>query len=381
MTGVLNMNGNKITGVASGDQPSDVVTNADIADLGVAIGDGKFSLRDLSPNWLPMDGSLYLRSAYPELADLLPILPDGVQWSNISAGPAGYKRLHAYEDFYLMGVRIGTETNSYVYKSTDGIVYSQVDDISDFVINTTFSSGLGIHIIGGGDGKVSVSNDGSIWSSPVVAISGTPIYAVAAAFGYLFAAGNGGNISRSSDGTTWSAVASGVTQTIFRIKLVNGVLVGVGNTGTIISSTDGVNWTQRTSGVAQSLWDITYGNSLYVAVGDNGVIITSPDLVNWTSRTSGTTTAFRAVEYSSAGFIATGQGGIARISAANSGTAWASSATGVTGSLLDIVISPTNPARYYVPLAGSTSILTGVRTLSTQFQVPNEGDNQWIRAL
>jgi streptogramin lyase len=79
--------------------------------------------------------------------------------------------------------------------------------------------------------------------------------------------------------------------------------------------------------------------------------------------------------------MASAIGGIVRISAANSGTTWTATATGVSNNLQNLVFDPDSPEKYFAAGQSAATIIKGIRTLVSQFQTPNDGANQWIRAV
>lgn len=374
MTGPLNMNGNKITGVAAGDAPDDVVTNAAIAALGVAIGDGKWSLRDLSPNWLRRDGSLYDIADYPDLAALYPPLPDGVLWSSISHGMTGsINDIIPYSGGFVAGTTSGSD--SLIYQSDDGQSWTFKGTIASFALER-LATGSGIFVATDGNGKTAVSNDLQSWSTQSTFTTGAS--GLAFIDGVFVGTGVNGQIKTTEDGVTWTPRTSGVTGTLFFCRAVNGVLIAGGGGGALTTSSDlGVTWTVRTSGVSTLLADATFGGGRYVVVGSGGVIRTSTNLSSWDSATSGTPNDLSAAQYSSSGFLVMGASGVARISSA--GTSWAASATGTSFTPRAITFDPNQQNRYLA--AGSTVMLQGIRTLPTQFRVENDGPNEWVRAL
>lgn len=342
-----------------------------------SIGDGFYSARNISAEggvWLKRDGSLYDSATYPVLAALMPALPDGVEWSSRSLIPSGNVRtiINTPTGFMFLN---DDGTNSKVFTSTDGDDWAQVATIPGFRAYEVVYGG-GVYTAVDGQGKASASNDGITWSTPVTVNTFTGIAGIAFGAGLFVAVGDAGKISTSPDGASWTARTSGVAVFLFKVRFVNGLFVAMGSTGTVISSPDGINWTIRTSGVSTQINDVVFGESLYVFVGSGGVILTTPNLTSWTPRTSGTTLDLLGIGHSSSGFIVVGSSGVARIS--NNGTSWTASPTGVSSRLDAVVVSATNPAQYY---AVGTGFLSGVRTLPTQFRVPNDAAQYgWIKA-
>jgi hypothetical protein len=342
-----------------------------------SIGDGFYSARNISAEggvWLKRDGSLYDSATYPVLADLMPALPDGVEWTSSNVFSSGDSRSIINTPTGFMFVN-DDGTNSKVYASTDGEAWSQVATINSFRAYSV-SYGGGIYTIVDGLGKASFSNDGITWSAPAAINTFTGIGGSAYGSSLFVAVGDSGKISTSPDGATWTARTSGVSVFLFNVRYLNNLFVAMGASGTVLSSPDGITWTIRTTGVSVTLYDAMYDGSMYVFVGGNGTIITTTNLTSWTPRTSGTTSDLRSIAYSSAGYITVGASGVARIS--NNGTAWTASPTGVSNILYCVIVSASNPAQYY---AVGTSFLSGLRTLPTQFRVPNDSPQYgWIKA-
>lgn len=360
-----------------------------------SVGDFYATVRTLDSDWLRRDGSLYESSDYPELAALLPALTDDVQWSNVSVGQTGLRTILARpgNSGFLIGrsYTVGGVFNSDIYSSSDGESWSVVATIGGGFSINDLAFGGGIYLASDGNGKVYTSNDSISWSSSASTIAGgTNPFTGSVTYGigvFVAATGNaaGRYIYSSTDGATWTlrhTVAGGTSNNLNKIRFVNSTFVAVGNNGTMITSSDGINWTHRTTGSSSSMHGVTHGNGIYVMVGSGGAIVTTPNLTAFTARTSGTTVQLNDVAYSSAGFIAVGNGGVSRISPATSGIAWAApGGTGTSQDLLAIAYESDEPSRYFVVQNGSPSILMGLRTLPTQFQVPSDAPVYgWIKA-
>lgn len=343
-----------------------------------SIGDGYYSARDISSEggvWLRRNGALYDEATYPELAALLPDLPEGVEWTSLPSLSGSVESVIQTPSGFMAGSSSGGSTN--IYTSTDGLSWGLVAVIPSFSIEAVIYQG-GIYLAVDGNGKGSVSNDGVNWGTPFTIFGSGGLSSATFGNGVYVAVGTTGQISTSTDGTTWTPRTSGVSVLLFFVRYVNSIYIAGGQTGTLLTSPDGVTWTIRTSGVTESLRDVTYGSSLYVLVGGGGTILTSTNSTSWTPRTSGTTSSLNAVLYSTSGFLTVGDTGVARISTA--GTSWISTPSGVSASLLSATFSPSQQNRYIV---GGTSgtLLEGIRTLSTQFRVPNDAPTYgWIKA-
>lgn len=391
-TGNQNANNNRLTNLKDGEDPQDAVTVSQLNDMGVAIGDGKWSVRDLGPNWLRRNGALYLKADYPELGDILPALPDGVEWSNVNTGQSNMQVIFPMNDDRILMAReytVGGSFQTDIFISDDGNIWSTVATLTGDVAIADFATDGNIYMAADAQGKVFTSSDGEVWSSVASAIvtSGTDPYVTSIAWGEdLFVATCGSSAGRfiysSTDGVSWTQRHSkGSGSLIYKVRFVNGVFVAVGANGWISTSPDGINWTDRTSGASVALNDVTFGNGLYVVVGASGNILTSSNLSTWTARTSGTTEDLSSVVYSPAGFLTVGKSGVARISNADSGTSWSTVPTGTTLNLSSLIVSPDEDHVYYAIKGSSSELLKGVRTLPTQFRVPSDDPNYgWIRA-
>lgn len=343
-----------------------------------SIGDGFYSARDISSvdgTWLRRNGALYNSADYPELAALLPSLPDGIEWSSRNTGATSIRAFFANSNGLYIG-STGT-TNSSIHFSTNGEEWAQVASIADFSV-AGITQGGSIFVAVDGSGYVSVSNNGISWTARTLVASGQGFLAVAYGAGLFVAVGTAGIIYTSPDGASWTSRTSGVSTILNGVSFINSTFVAVGSSGVILTSTDGISWTARTSGAPSAfLYSSAYGAGVYVVVGAGGVILSSTNLSTWTSRTSGTSLDLQSVTCSSSGFLAAGSSGVARIS--SNGTTWSASATGVSISFTVSGFDPDNPAEYYV--GGSSTLLKGIRTLPTQFRVPNDAATYgWIKA-
>jgi len=342
-----------------------------------SIGDFYETVRNIAAVdgvWLRRNGALYDSATYPTLATLLPALSDAVEWSTLNVFISGDGRtvIATPTGFMLLN---DDGTNTKVYTTTDGTNWSVISTIPGFRAYDVVRGG-GVYVAVDGTGYASVSNDGVTWSSPATINTMTSVQGVTYGNSLFVAGGDAGKISTSPDGVTWTARTSGTSEFLWRVRYVNSTFIATGSNGTIISSTNGTSWTLRTSGVTNVIWDVTFGAGIYVFVGSAGLILTTPNLTGFTPRTSGTSSTLYSVVYSSAGFALVGASGVARISTA--GTSWVSTPTGVGFNLVYMIVDPNNPARYY---ATGNGAVTGLRTLPTQFRVPNDDPTYgWIKA-
>ncbi len=381
-TGNWNMGGNRITNLGEGSNPNDAAT---VGQSSSSIGDFRETLRTLDSKWLRRNGGIYAIADYPDLAALLPPLPDGVTWRLLSTSiTQNIRAICQIPDGFMLVETTGGGNDTTIHKSTDGESWSPIAVISSFVaINVIYTGGLyfacGLNAAATA-GQVSVSLDGITWSSPISIIAAAAYVVDIAHDGTNFiAVGNVGNIRKSADGSTWTTVTSGTTANLQKVIHDGSEFVAVGSGGAIRTSADGDTWAARTSGTATQFNSLVYTGTIYVAVGNAGIIYTSADKVSWTPRSSGTANNLNSVTYSTSGFMAVGQSGAAVISAA--GTSWATTATGQAIALNSVVHDEDMPQRYIVGGLSGT-LLEGIRTLPTQFRVPNDDPTYgWVRAV
>lgn len=344
-----------------------------------SIGDGFYSARTLDARWLKRDGALYDTADYPALAALLPSLPDGIEWTSIPTSVTGtIQAFLATAGGYYLGTRSGSDSN--IYFSSDLTGWSLRATLANFNVNG-LCEGAGIIGAIDGSGKGASSPDGVSWSSAITITGTEGLGDVAFGAGVFVAVGTNGSIYSSPDFVTWTPRTSGVSGLLYVVEYVNSVFVAAGGGGTITTSTTGTSgWTPRTSGVSSVLQGVAYGAGVYVIVAEGGGIISSSNLTTWTPRSSGTTNNLMDVVYSSSGFLAVGNGGVARIS--TNGTGWSVSVTGVSVNFFGAGVNPADPSQYLA--VSNSSLISGLRTLTTQFRVPNDGTNPtygWIKAL
>jgi hypothetical protein len=122
------------------------------------------------------------------------------------------------------------------------------------------------------------SLDGLTWTQ----VSGTfnrAYNAVTSAFGRIYAVGNQ-IISYSTNGTTWTNITE--TGIVYNdVYFADGVLVLVGNNGIIKRSTDGLTFTTVTSGVTEHLNSVIYvqEKNEWTIVGNNNTVLQTGDIL------------------------------------------------------------------------------------------------------
>ncbi|GHA15081.1 hypothetical protein GCM10007989_07290 [Devosia pacifica] len=374
-TGDQNANGNKLTGLADGTADTDAAT---VGQAAVSIGDGKWSARELDATWLRRDGALYESDDYPDLAAILPSLPDGIVWSNRTIS-GRFKGIANSDDGFV------ALTNTDAQASSDGINWTIRNSFTGGLISNDIAFGGGIYLAlmfdGSEDtnGYVTTSLDGDNWSTPTVRSPSGRLNAAAYGDGMFVMVGEYGQIVTTDDGSSFTVQDSGVSDWLYGVHYNGSDWIAVGAGGTILTSPDAENWTARTSGTTETLHGVySYGGTA-VVVGRNGTIITSSNLAGWTARSSGTSQDFNAVIANANGYLAIGDSGTARLS--SNLTTWTAAPTGSSASLDALVIDPSNDRRYLVAGA-SNLVLDGLRTDPTQFRVPEDDpDYGWIKAL
>lgn len=362
--------------LSDGETASLVATSATVSD---PVGDFKSTTRTLSADWLRRDGALYDAVDYPVLAALLPELDDSVDWDTEAANTTG----EAFSIVQAEGRLTAVFNSGVVVASVSGGAWNVRATITG-ASNPVVAYGASTFVAVDGNGKGASSPDGDTWSSAAFIDTGT-IGCNGIAFGAgVFVAvglkdGGGGGIWTSPDGATWTERTSGSASILNGIDFVNSVFIATGNSGVILTSTDGTTWTSRTSGSASALYAAAYLGGTYAVCGASGTILTSTNLSGWTSRTSGVSTTLRSIIANTLGFLVVGASGVARIS--DDAITWSPTTTGLTSTLYDAIYDSADDALYYVS-GNLTSILYGVRTLPTQFRVPDDDPTYgWIKAL
>lgn len=329
-------------------------------------GDIFFTNRDLSaPNWLPADGSLYLKTTYPDLSTELGSLPtpdSASSWTARSSGLYASLLFIAHGNgLYLTGGTNGvlsTSPNAVTWTSrTSGLGTSDI---------SCAAYGNGLYLIGNISGGLATSPNGVTWTARTSGFAGTQINSIAYGNGVYVAVGSGGKITSSPDAITWTARTSGFgSAALYGVIFVNGKFIAFGenSTSSIATSTDGITWTLITSPGSVKLLNYS-GNSFFAVVGNNKDIWTSKDLVTW----SKTRVSSMTVVYGAGLFLLK-----------NNGTSGISKSYDLLTSFGDIpygLPSAINAGIYvngmfvFVGDAGSISTSTVGYDISTQFATP-----------
>lgn len=218
------------------------------------------------------------------------ISPSGVQqvgtneWNAIAYGNGRY-------------VVVGN--NGYITSSTDGVNWDTPIKINAGSGNEwlTIAYGNGTFVIGNWNGRISSSTDGKNWTTPTILRSDISlIQDIIFANGKFIVLGlwtSSGYVATSEDGilwsspvvldtsTYWSSLAYGNNRIIAGGKWDSSVSTG----RIIISDNGGASW-QSAIKVGTNDWtSITYGNGKFVALGDKS-IVTSTDGEHWSKQTT-----------------------------------------------------------------------------------------------
>lgn len=346
------------------------------------IGDFWSTALTMDARFLKRNGTLYEEADYPELADLLGNVPDGVDWTSYPSGATQTLNAVAYGG----GKYVAVGDGGVIYVSTDRKIWSPRSSGTSQNLNSV-TYGAGIFVAVGESNTRVVSNNGDSWSVGTIATNFTPKSIVFGnslfiASGFIGASDSG--IYSSPDSTTWTqrlnSVAGGG---IYAMSWSGARFVGGGQgsgSPNLYTSTNGTAWTQTSSGApATTFTSSSNDGTTFVITGLDGRIYTT---------TNGTSVNLRATTgvqlngstYSADGkWLAVGNGGAAFISPTS--TTWTSSGTGTALNLRAASFDQTD-TEYFLVVGGSGITLEGLKTSSTQFRVPNDSPTYgWIKAL
>lgn len=270
--------------------------------------------------WLPLDGRVLARAAYPALSTFFgDYVPTAVNWT--TGGRAVVPNQLAGGVVYFRGLYIwGDASNAGIYTSPNGST---------------------------------ITRRSANRSSRALAHDGAVIMGFSAVTAAI----------RSADGIVWAEQALTWVGGAVSSATINGAVhaggkwIVVGNSGQsgdfdfIGSSVDGINWTRRQCALEMQLWAVAFGNGLYVAVGDNGGIVTSPDGETWTVRNSRVSQTLRAIIHDGTRFIAAGAGG--RIVTSIDGVVWN---PGIIDPAMTVVSAIAHGGGVYVAIGTSLAI-------------------------
>lgn len=370
---------------ADGGDGAFILLNPGNASSAYQVGDYLDTLRTLNSDWLRRNGSVYDIDDYPELAALLPVLPDTVLWSNLTSGTSSAIRAFKFANDKYVAVGVG----GLILVSDDRETWTtKTSGTVQDLIGVEY--GNGVWVAFAQNGTVCVSSDTETWSTTSI---GGSFAALSIAFGNgLFVIGGAisgvSAIVNSANGTSWSAnklaggaLGGGVWSLCFNGTMFLGGCQGAGANNVAYRSTDGNTWSSSVTGAGILFRSIATDGTTFVMVGDNGVIISTTNGTSFTARTSGVATALYGVAYASpVGWMAVGINGVAQISS-NLSSWVAGGATGTTSTLYAVLTDPDVSGLYIVGGAGGL-LKKGQRTLPTQFQVPDDNPTRgWIKAV
>lgn len=352
-----------------------------------SIGDGYYTARTLDARWLKRNGAILNSVDYPTLAALLPALPDTINWTATTTGQSN--PLYAIEqdgdDRYVSVGNSGTIITSTDRSSWASVPAGTAGNLQHLVKMPTFWLAAGTLVPSGG-GVTSRSTDGVAWSaanlSPTnvltevvgMGIAGTNVLIS----GYDSSGGIIHKILYGTSGTSWTEV---VVAGSGKLAASSSRVVMVTGTGMVLTSDNqGASWTTRIASGFLAFNDICWDaiNSLFIAVGNSGLLRTSPDGIAWTTRTTSVGFSLESVRSSPSGLIAVGSTQNNVIISTNA-TTWITKAVPNTSGRA--LLADKEISQNYMT-GNTTTILVGVRTLPTQFQVPNDSPTYgWIKAL
>lgn len=353
-----------------------------------SIGDGYYTVRDISAiggTWLRRNGAIYNQSSYPVLAALLPSLPDTIDWVSTATGQSN--SLFAIEqdadDLYVAVGNSGTIINTADRSTWASVPAGTTGNLQYLVKMPTYWLAAGTLVPSGG-GVTSRSTDGFSWSasnlSPTNVLTEVTGMTIAGAnvviSGYDSTGAVINKILYGTSGTSWTeitvAAAGPMAASSSRICMVSA-------TGLVLRSDDfGATWSTSVASGFLAYNDVCWDpiNSLFIAVGNSGLLRTSPDTLAWTTRSTGVAWGIVAVKSGPNGIIAVGSGQNNVLISTNA-TSWQQKSVPTTSGRA--LLADNTIAQNYMT-GNTTAILVGARTLPTQFQVPNDGANGWIKA-
>lgn len=250
-----------VMGGGGGDQIGDIVTSLD---------------RPSGGEWLPCDGSLRSKAAYPELFQRLGHL-DQLTGNHEYRGSIP----NATQIAYGNGVHVAIGINV-IGTSQDGLRWTYRDSgINANLNDIAFGSGVFVVSVYGAEQPLLISSDGVSWE---------PVFAPGPTYGPLIYAGDKfilfsstGNALVSSDGRSWTAVFTGIPLAPLSVAYGNGAIMVACDGATMYRSTDGLTWA-GVGGVNEAV-SVAFGQDRFVAATYGGTIHQSTDGLTW-SKTS-----------------------------------------------------------------------------------------------
>lgn len=386
MTASLPMGGNKITGLADGTAATDAAT---VGQAAYAIGDFKSSARVLDDKWLKRNGAIYNVADYPDLAALLPPLPDAITWTEAASGQSNplYAIAQGSGKYVAVG-NTGTLLTSSDRASWASVSPGTTANLQYLIKTPSLWLAAGTLVPSGGS-VTSRSPDAATWTASSLTSGNymTEVRGLCWTGANILVSGydSTGSIVHKvlygTDGASWTAVTGLATSGPMAASTSRVVMVSKWDGYGIVQTSDnqGVTWTTRVASgfgnVNDVCWDAV--NSLFIAVGDAGFLKTSPDGIAWTTRSSGVSFNLLSVRAGPNGVLAVGDGQ-STVSFSTSATSWSAKASPTTTGR---ALLADNATAYHFLSGRTTVIADGIRTLTTQFQVPNDDPTYgWIKA-
>lgn len=367
-----------------------ILLNPGNASSAYQVGDFFATARTLNSDWLKRNGAVYNKTDYPELGALLPALSDTVSWTEAVTGQSNF----LYAIAQGSGKYVAVGNTGTLLTSSDRSSWASVSPGTtanlQFVVKTpSLWLAAGTTTPSGG-GATSRSSDALSWTASSLTSGNfmTEVRGLCWTVTNILISGYDGTgsivhkVLYGTDGASWTAVTGLATSGPMAASTSRVVMVSKWDGSGIVQTSDnqGVTWTTRVASgfgnVNDVCWDAV--NSLFIAVGDAGLIKTSPDGIAWTTRASGVSFNLLSVRAGPNGIMAVG-GGQSTVAFSTNGTTWAAKASPATTgrALLADTAVP-----YHFLSGRSTVIADGVRTLPTQFQVPNDDPTYgWIKAV
>lgn len=191
-----------------------------------------------------------------------------------------------------------TSNDTYIYKSTNGTVWSAVklNTTVDFALNCNGLKFINNKFVIATNGwQTTYRTDGKITKIEEVIV--------------FFDSANGSTWSKHELRIDRGTNENYITATAMDIEFHSNMYVYIGNNGNIYTSSNLNSWTKRTSGVSSKLVGISYGKGQFVVVGDGGIILTSKDGKKWLKQNSGVTSYLIRSRYANGMYIAVGYNG------------------------------------------------------------------------
>lgn len=286
----------------------------------VAWGGGRFVALGLIDNaaYSSTDGKAWKASALPADAFALGIVwggsrwvavgetglvltsPDGEAWTRVPRFTGIGLRMVAWNGSAFFTRGDAAQGSDSVFTSPDGehwtARYSRPESGAE--VDGLVWTGSQFLALGGYPNSVWSSPDGLAWTMRDT--GGAYFKDAVQAGGRLIAVGGDGRISVSGDGTAWAPATPGRRNDFNSVAWGGDRFVAIERYGILFSSRDGIAWDSSRAQARQvpgqppagfysgNRGGIAYGNGSWVLTGESGYLATSPDGIAWTVRESST---------------------------------------------------------------------------------------------